>query len=162
VPAFVQSQILPSKELATALAFLVVKIARLQTDCASAFDRKFCSVTGGKMHFYDMMDKHPSKDVLNILLKLKSMGVDHFSHATLLRDVEMHVWDGKHPVGEHMKTHVAKTGTRVLITVFSGLGHLCIRDFKIDDLTHGYYSAVEINDVTDVVLKSPPPPSADD
>lgn len=55
--------------------------------------------------------------------------------AELAQDVQMHVWNGKHPVDANTTAHTAKKGTTVLIWMMSRLGDIGITD-RMD--AHGY------------------------
>ena len=67
---------------------------------------------------------------------------DVFFLAETTEPVEMHVWNGVHPVEENTKVHTAPAGTTVLVTVYSRFGDVGIRDDNLDPPSHGYYARV--------------------
>ena len=50
-----------------------------------------------------------------------------FFYANLLEPVEMHEWNGNHPVEENINRWTAEAGTTVLVTVYSRFGDVGFR-----------------------------------
>jgi len=67
---------------------------------------------------------------------------DEFLWADLVEDHEMHEWNGTHPVEENTTIRTAPAGSTVLVTVASRLGDVGIRDKHLNPPSHGYYSRV--------------------
>jgi len=64
-------------------------------------------------------------------------------HATTLEDVEMHVWDGQHPVT--FTTHICPAESRVRVWMVSRLGDVGITD---NPNPNGYDARVDIGILT--------------
>ena len=81
----------------------------------------------------------------------KDDGCEMFAQATLTRDVEFRTWHGN----DLKEPRVMKAGERVLITLRSRLGHVCIRGYDIDEQKHGYDTGVHPDDLTDIKFLAP-------
>lgn len=71
-----------------------------------------------------------------------------FLWAELTEDVEMHEWNGTHPVEENTTVRVAKAGSTVLVTMASRFGDVGVRDDRLNPPSHGYYARVEPEKLT--------------
>lgn len=49
-------------------------------------------------------------------------------YATTTKDLEMSVWNGKHPVEENTTRHICKAGTRVRVWMVSRFGDVGVTD----------------------------------
>lgn len=66
-----------------------------------------------------------------------------FMWAELTEPVEMHEWNGWHPVKENTTNRTVETGTMVLVTVYSRFGDVGIRARNLDKVGHGYDARVD-------------------
>lgn len=99
-----------------------------------------------------MNDQEALNEALNELYQRRANGQEVFAHAELTCNVTMHVWNGRHPVETNTLSHVAKEGTRVLITMFSRFGDVGIRDNDVDNIRHGYTARVTPEMLRNIVL----------
>ena len=91
---------------------------------------------------FEELAKHVSPEDLQAwkeMVERKLDGRDMFATAELLVNVQMSKWNGIHPVETNSTDYTVKAGTKVLITVYSRLGHAGIRDDNLDKPVHGYY-----------------------
>jgi len=58
-------------------------------------------------------------------------------YADTTKDLEMNVWNGKHPVEENSTSHICKKGTKVLVWMVSRFGDVGVTDNLID--ANGYH-----------------------
>ena len=75
--------------------------------------------------------------------KKPELGYPVFFQAELMRSVEMHCWNRKHPAEGNTKTHTAHAGSKVIVTAYSRFGDVGIRDRDIDNPRHGYDARVD-------------------
>lgn len=72
-----------------------------------------------------------------------------FVYATLIDEVEFHLWNGTHPPEKNTKIYKRPAGTRVLVTMVSRFGDVGIRDYMLDPPSNGYASRVMPERLTD-------------
>lgn len=68
---------------------------------------------------------------------------DVFMWAELTEPVEVHEWNGNHPVEENTTKRTVEAGTRVLVTVYSRFGDVGIRARNLEKVCHGYDARVD-------------------
>ena len=93
------------------------------------------------------------------LWKLKcDSGLGWFSKiitARVKKDVEMHVWNQRHPVEENTAVHICKAGTRVRVWMVSRFGDVGVTD-NLDN-PHGYDARIDPEDIEDLHIEDASP-----
>ena len=61
-------------------------------------------------------------------LKARNVWFDYEIYATTKKDLNMDVWNGRHPVDKNTKTHICKSGSRVRVWMVSRFGDVGVTD----------------------------------
>ena len=77
--------------------------------------------------FFKLFDLHQSL-IKSMISPSSNNWEDYEIFAKLKKDVNMNVWNGKHPVDSNITTHVCKYGTKVRVNMVSRFGDVGITE----------------------------------
>lgn len=77
--------------------------------------------------FFKLFDLHQPL-IKSMISPSSNNWEDYEIFAKLKKDVNMNVWNGKHPVDSNITTHVCKSGTKVRVNMVSRFGDVGITE----------------------------------